>query len=119
MVNAMLVGETDTSKGAAGALRSLHNNYLTLSVLFIMVSNHFPFTYGSSWSGSDRHSVIGAMARHRFNLHEQGTKNQWILPAAVLAAISLARHEAADRVLRRPWRRQVRGPPGQKSTPSS
>ena len=93
MVNAMLAGEKpDTSKGAAGALRSLHNNYLTLPVLFIMVSNHFPFTYGSSWSWAVliAISVIGAMARHWFNLHEQGTKNQWILPAAVLAMISLA-----------------------------
>ena len=43
MVDAMLEGkQPDTSKGAAGALRSLHNNYLTLPVLFIMVSNHFP-----------------------------------------------------------------------------
>src|SRR2546427_3235137 len=29
-----------------GALRSLHNNYLTLPVLFIMVSSHYPATYG-------------------------------------------------------------------------
>ena len=93
MVDAMLAGDKpDTSKGAAGALRSLHNNYLTLPVLFIMVSNHFPFTYGSAegWAVLVAISVIGAMARHWFNLHEQGTKNQWILPAAVLAMISLA-----------------------------
>lgn len=102
MVSAMLAGEKpDTSKGAAGALRSLHNNYLTLPVLFIMVSNHFPFTYGSQWSWAVliAISVIGAMARHWFNLHEQGTKNQWILPAAVLAMISLAfAMKPADRV---------------------
>jgi uncharacterized membrane protein len=93
MVNAMMSGEKpDVSKGAAGALRSLHNNYLTLPVLFIMVSNHFPFTYGSghSWAVLIGISVIGAMGRHWFNLHEQGTKNQWILPAACLALVSLA-----------------------------
>ena len=93
MVNAMLEGrEPDTSKGAAGALRSLHNNYLTLPVLFIMVSNHFPFTYGSSWSWAIliAISVIGAMGRHWFNLHERGIKNQWLLPAAALALFSLA-----------------------------
>ena len=93
MVDAMLEGKTpDTSKGAAGAMRSLHNNYLTLPVLFIMVSNHFPFTYGSTegWAVLVAISVIGAMARHWFNLHEQGTKNQWLLPAAALALISLA-----------------------------
>jgi len=93
MVDAMLEGKTpDTSKGAAGALRSLHNNYLTLPVLFIMVSNHFPFTYGSgsSWAVLVAISIIGAMGRHWFNLHEQGTKNQWLLPAAALALLSLA-----------------------------
>ena len=30
---------------------SLHNNYLTLPIIFIMVSNHFPFTFGSSVMG--------------------------------------------------------------------
>ena len=93
MVDAMMAGEKpDTSKGAAGALRSLHNNYLTLPVLFIMVSNHFPFTYGSphAWAVLIAISVIGAVARHWFNLHEQGTKNQWLLPAACLAMLSLA-----------------------------
>jgi uncharacterized membrane protein len=93
MVDAMLAGEKpDTSKGAAGALRSLHNNYLTLPVLFIMVSNHFPFTYGSSasWVVLVAISVIGAMGRHWFNLHEQGVKNRWLLPAVALALFSLA-----------------------------
>ena len=93
MVNAMLEGKTpDTSKGAAGALRSLHNNYLTLPVLFIMVSNHFPFTYGSTWSWAVliAISVIGAAGRHWFNLHERGIHNRWILPAVALALFSLA-----------------------------
>jgi uncharacterized membrane protein len=93
MVDAMLAGkDPDTSKGAAGALRSLHNNYLTLPVLFIMVSNHFPFTYGASesWAVLVGIAVIGAVARHWFNLHEQGTKNQWLLPVAALGIISLA-----------------------------
>jgi uncharacterized membrane protein len=93
MVDAMLAGkEPDTSKGAAGALRSLHNNYLTLPVLFIMVSNHFPFTYGDKWSWAIliAISVLGAMARHWFNLHEQNTKNQWLLPVAALGLFSLA-----------------------------
>ena len=94
MVNAMLAGkQPDTSKGAAGALRSLHNNaYLTLPVLFIMVSNHFPFTYGSSWSWAVliAISILGASARHWFNLHERGSHNRWILPAVALALFSLA-----------------------------
>ena len=106
MVDAMLQGKVpDTSKGAAGALRSLHNNYLTLPVLFIMISNHFPFTYGSSWSWAVLVgiSVVGAMGRHWFNLHEQGTKNRWLLPAAALALVSLAfAMKPADRIVAAP-----------------
>jgi uncharacterized membrane protein len=93
MVDAMLEGkQPDTSKGAAGALRSLHNNYLTLPVLFIMVSNHFPFTYGDKWAWAIlvAISVFGAMGRHWYNLHEQSTKNQWLLPVAALGLFSLA-----------------------------
>ena len=36
----------DTSHGARAKVRSVHNHYLTLPVLFIMLSNHFPSTYG-------------------------------------------------------------------------
>ena len=35
---------------AKGLLRSRHNNYFTLPVLFIMISNHFPSTYGSQYN---------------------------------------------------------------------
>ena len=52
MVDAMIRGEEpDTSLGDAGALRSFHNNYFTLPVLFIMISNHFPMTYGHTSIG--------------------------------------------------------------------
>jgi len=48
MVTAMNTGfAPDPEKGNAGALRSLHNNYMTLPVLFIMVSNYYPMTYGT------------------------------------------------------------------------
>jgi uncharacterized membrane protein len=93
MVDAMMAGEKpDTSKGATGAVRSLHNNYLTLPVLFIMVSNHFPFTFGSeaSWAVLVIISVLGAATRHWFNLHGRGENNAYILPAAALGMIALA-----------------------------
>ena len=35
---------------ARAKLRSVHNNYLTLPVVFTMLSNHFPFTYGHSYA---------------------------------------------------------------------
>ncbi|HIE21612.1 MAG TPA: hypothetical protein EYP73_03300, partial [Acidimicrobiia bacterium] len=37
--------EPDAALGRYAALRSLHNNYMTLPVLFMMISSHFPFTY--------------------------------------------------------------------------
>lgn len=93
IVDAMLKGETpDLSKGAAGALRSLHNNYITLPVLFIMVSNHFPFTFGSEapWAVLAAVSAIGGALRHWFNLHGRGQVNNWLIPGAVVATLALA-----------------------------
>lgn len=93
MVDAMLRGEEpDVSRGAAGSLRSLHNNYLTLPVLFIMVSNHFPMTYGhnANWAILAGLSLVGAVARHYFNLKHKGRHKVWILPAAAAGMIALA-----------------------------
>ncbi len=93
MVDAMLAGEPpDISKGKQGALRSLHNNYLTLPVLFIMISNHFPMTYGhrANWAILAAISVLGALTRHYFNLKHQGRHKQWILPAAAAGMVALA-----------------------------
>ncbi len=93
MVDAMIRGEEpDISLGDAGSLRSLHNNYFTLPVLFIMVSNHFPMTFGHSfnWAILAAIALIGAGIRHHFNLKHQGHKNVWILPVASVAILSLA-----------------------------
>src|SRR2546430_7322105 len=74
------------------SLRSLHNNYLTLPVLFIMVSSHYPATYGHklNWAILAALAVIGVATRYWFNLRNQGRKNVWILPAAALALVALA-----------------------------
>ena len=36
--------------GKEAKQRSLHNNYLTLPVLFLMISNHYPLAFGSRWN---------------------------------------------------------------------
>ena len=93
MVDAMIAGqEPDTRFGDAGALRSLHNNYFTLPVLFIMVSNHFPMTFGHEWNWAVLAAIalIGAGIRHYFNLKSQGHLNVWILPVAAVAILALA-----------------------------
>ena len=93
MVDAMIAGqEPDTTLGDAGALRSFHNNYFTLPVLFIMVSNHFPMTYGHqfNWAVLAAIALIGAIVRHHFNLKSKGHLNVWILPVASVAILALA-----------------------------
>jgi uncharacterized membrane protein len=93
MVDAMSRGETpDPAPGAEAALRSLHNNYLTLPVVFIMVSNHFPSTFATEWNWAllGGLALTGAAVRHWFNLRGRGQRNFWILPAAVVAMLALA-----------------------------
>jgi len=93
MVAQMTAGETpDPSLGQAGALRSLHNNYFTLPVLFIMISHHYPMTFGHEqpWLVLAALAFIGAGVRHWFNLKGKGHRNVWILPAASVAMIALA-----------------------------
>jgi uncharacterized membrane protein len=74
------------------AQRSLHNNYMTLPVLFIMISNHFPFTYGHPWNWAvlAALSLIGGATRHWFNLRGRGLNNVWLLPAAAVGMFALA-----------------------------
>lgn len=93
IVAAMREGASpDPALGLAAAARSLHNNYLTLPVLFIMVSQHYPITYGhaSSWAILAALCAIGAGVRHHFNLRARGRRSVWLLPAAAAALVTLA-----------------------------
>ena len=86
MVNAMIAGDPPPlERGKAGALRSLHNNYLTLPVLFAMISGHFPQTWGhpQGWAVVLVLGLVGAAYRHWVNLHERGQN----LPAVAVAAL--------------------------------
>jgi uncharacterized membrane protein len=92
MVDAALANkEPDLLKGLSDKTRSIHNNYLTLPVLFIMISSHFPFTYGHkyNWLILAIISIIGASVRHYFNLRNKKQYNVWILPMAAIGMISL------------------------------
>ena len=93
MVDAMTAGkEPEAIKGIEAAQRSLHNNYFTLPVLFIMVSNHYPMTYGHQWNWAILAgiSLAGAITRHWFNLRGQGHKNAYLLPIAAVFMVALA-----------------------------
>src|SRR5205823_11280818 len=82
--------DPDPAANARGKLRSVHNNYLTLPVVFTMISNHFPFTYGHSYSWLILVVllVIGAWVRHFFNLRHTG-RTVWAIPVSAAIAIAV------------------------------
>ena len=82
--------EPDPAANVRGKQRSIHNNYLTLPVLFAMLAGHFPFTYGHahSWAILVCLMVIGAWIRHYFNRRHAG-KTLWWIPVTAAAGIAL------------------------------
>lgn len=71
MVAATLSGDPqDPALARAAGLRSLHNNYLTLPVVFVMFSAHYPGTYGHAWNWLVLLALfaVGAVVRHYFNV---------------------------------------------------
>ncbi|HVP74526.1 MAG TPA: urate hydroxylase PuuD [Gaiellaceae bacterium] len=81
--------EPDPALNALGKQRSVHNNYLTLPVLFAMLAGHFPFTYGHahSWLILVCLMAIGAWIRHYFNNRHAG-RTLWWIPLSVAAALA-------------------------------
>ena len=64
----------DPRKGTYAGLRSLHNNYITLPVIFVMISNHFPGTFAPTYNWAILAVLtLGSVAvRHYINLYEKG-----------------------------------------------
>ena len=92
LVDAVKVGKTpEESLGTKAKQRSIHNNYMTLPVVFIMISNHFPntFAHQMNWLILIAIILIGATVRHFFNLKNKGHLNIWILPVAAAAIFML------------------------------
>jgi uncharacterized membrane protein len=93
LVHAKEAGEEpDPAWNARGKQRSVHNNYLTLPVVFAMLSNHFPFTYGhdNAWLILVVLMALGALVRHYFNLRHTGRNAWWILAVAAAGTLALA-----------------------------
>jgi uncharacterized membrane protein len=83
----------DPALGKAAKQRSLHNNYMTLPVLFIMISQHYPMTYGAQrpWLVLALLGLTGVAVRHIFNLRGRGQPTGLaIVLAALLALASVA-----------------------------
>ncbi len=93
-VAAMLAGrKPDPRWGELGKQRSVHNNYLTLPVVFLMLSNHYPLFFATrfNWLIVAIVLAIGPLIRHFFNSRHQGKGNPWWtwgVAAAGMAAVA-------------------------------
>jgi uncharacterized membrane protein len=84
--------DPDPRPGIVGKQRSVHNTYFTLPVLFIMIGNHYPMTYGHrhAWAVLAVIMLAGALIRQYFVLRHVG-KNLVALPAvATVLLLGLA-----------------------------
>jgi uncharacterized membrane protein len=76
----LIAGRTpDPALGEQAKQRSLHNNYLTLPVLFLMISNHHPLSFATRWNWLIVAVVIvvGAVIRHFYNMRHAGRPSPW------------------------------------------
>mgnify|MGYP001464171742 FL=1 len=84
--------DIDPTWGASAKLRSVHNNYFTLPLLFIMISNHYPMTYQhpQNWLVLIAIMAAAAWIRHFFNLRHLGTTKPGILVSGAVAMLAIA-----------------------------
>jgi uncharacterized membrane protein len=93
MVDAMRAGQKPNPvDGARGKQRSVHNNYFTLPVVFLMISNHYAATYGhpQAWAVLALIGGAGVLIRVFFNKRHKGA-NAWqylVASAALLAVVA-------------------------------
>jgi uncharacterized membrane protein len=91
MVTAMRAGlKPNPVDGARGKQRSVHNNYFTLPVVFIMISNHYAATYGhpQAWAVLALIGGAGVLIRHFFNRKHKGVYAwQYLAASAVLLGV--------------------------------
>ena len=93
IINSSLKNEKfDTSLSLAAKQRSIHNNYSTFLVLFIMLSGHYSFIvyHKYNWLILCLVALISAVARHYFNLRGKNIHRLNILIFSILALITLA-----------------------------
>jgi uncharacterized membrane protein len=94
MIAQLIRGEApDARYGKIGKQRSLHNNYLTLPVLVMMVSPHYPFlsSHPQAWLVVALILVAGAAFRHLLNRADAGDdwrRYGWTAPAAAVALMA-------------------------------
>ncbi len=94
MIAQMIAGQSPEARfGIIGKQRSTHNNYLTLPVLLMMVSQHYPFLFSHphAWLVVALIIISGALVRHVLNCIDAGTSwddYHWAVPVAAIALIA-------------------------------
>ncbi|MEM7491139.1 MAG: urate hydroxylase PuuD [Pseudomonadota bacterium] len=82
----------DATYGKIAKLRSTHNNYLTLPVIFLMLSNHYPLATGTdnAWIIAALVFLMGVTIRHFFNtMHQRQPRPYWTWAATALVFVAL------------------------------
>ena len=83
----------DPKYGKIAKLRSTHNNYLTLPVIFLMLSNHYPLAFGTqyAWIIAALVFLMGVTIRHYFNsMHARKGQPNWTWAVTVILFIFIA-----------------------------
>ncbi len=93
VVKALIAGEEpDPALGKQAKQRSVHNNYLTLPVIFMMISNHYALATGHpyNWAFLIAIGAIGGLIRHWFNVkHRTGQRLDWIWAASAAGVVAM------------------------------
>ncbi|MEM9550926.1 MAG: urate hydroxylase PuuD [Pseudomonadota bacterium] len=93
VVDDLKAGRTPHARyGKIAKLRSTHNNYLTLPVIFLMLSNHYPLAFATqnSWIIAALVFLMGVTIRHFFNtMHARAGKPSWTWAATTLLFIAI------------------------------
>jgi len=109
--------------GAIGKQRSVHNNYLTLPVVFLMISTHYPLLYATryNWVIVAIVLAVGPVIRHFFNMRHEGKGSPWWTWAVTAAAMLLIAwlSAAGPRELETKTGAATSGAPGQTNNPTA
>lgn len=93
IVASLIAGQApDPKLGKASKERSVHNNYLTLPVIVLMISNHYPLLYATrfNWIIVAIILALGPVIRHFFNERHAGRKSPWwVWGVAAAGAIAI------------------------------